>query len=66
MYTKSWSTFQVVVLLKGSLLSNDDSNVNENVKKAMGLDLQNNNFAQASRFFLHFFAVTARLRRENA
>ena len=27
---------------------------------------QNNNFARASRFFVHFFAVTARLRRENA
>ena len=27
---------------------------------------QNNNFARASRFFLHFFAVTARLRRKNA
>ena len=27
---------------------------------------QNNNFARAPRFFVHFFAVTARLRRENA
>ena len=27
---------------------------------------QNNNSAHASRFFIHFFAVTARLRRENA
>ena len=33
----------------------------ENVKKK-----QNNNFARASRFFLHFVAVFARLRRENA
>ena len=33
----------------------------------MGLDRENNNFAHASRFFsLHFFAVTAQLRRENA
>ena len=33
----------------------------------MGLDRQNNNFAHARRFFsLHFFAVTAQLRRENA
>ena len=30
------------------------------------LTSQNNNFAHASRFFVHFFAVTARLRRENA
>ena len=39
MYTKSWSTCQVVVLLKGSLLSNDDSDVNDNVKKSNRLRL---------------------------
>ena len=49
--------------LLGSL-SNDD--INENGKKAIGLDWQNNNFARASRFFVHFFAVTARLRHEDA
>ena len=27
---------------------------------------QNNNFARASHFFVHFFTVLARLRRENA
>ena len=27
---------------------------------------QNNNFARASHFFVHFFPVFARLRRENA
>ena len=27
--------------------------------------LKNNNFARASRFLVYFFAVTARLRREN-
>ena len=53
------------VTLIGSL-SNDDGDVNENGKKAIDLDLQNNNFTRASRFFVHFFAVTARLRRENA
>ena len=31
-----------------------------------GLNKQNNNSARESRFFVHFFAVTARLRRENA
>jgi len=46
-------------------LSNDDVDVNENVKKAIGLDWQNNNFARASRFFVHFFALTTRLRRES-
>ena len=42
-------------------LSNDDGDVNENGKKAIGLVWQNNDF------FVHFFAVAARLRRrENA
>ena len=35
-------------------------------KKAMDLDKQNNNFARASRFFVHFSAVVARLQRETA
>ena len=51
----------------GSLSNDDgDSDGNDNGKKAMGLDWQNNNFARASRFFVHFFAVAARLHRENA
>ena len=40
-------------------LNNDDGDDNENSKT---LDWQNNNFARASRFFVHFFVV-ARLRR---
>ena len=45
----------------------DDGDGNGNVKKkTIGYDLQNNNFTSASRFSVHFFAVTARLRRENA
>ena len=32
---------------------------NNNGKKAMGLDWQNNNFAGASRSFVHFLAVIA-------
>ena len=47
-------------------LSNDDGDGNENGKKAKGLDWQNNNFARALRFFVHFFAVAARLQRESA
>ena len=35
-----------------------------NSKKAIGLDWQKNNFARASRFFVHFLAVVARLRHE--
>ena len=55
---------------KRELKSNDDddSNGNMNGKKAIliGLDWQKNDFPRASRFFLHFFAITARLQRENA
>ena len=34
-------------------LSNDDGDGNENGKKAIVLDLQNNNFARASRVYFH-------------
>ena len=44
-------------LIIGSL-SND--NGDGNGKKAIGLDKQNNSFARASRFFVHFVAVVAR------
>ena len=37
-------------------LSNDDGDGNENGKKAIGFDQWNNNFARASRFFVHSFA----------
>ena len=45
-------------------LSNYDGEVNENGKKSIDLDKQNNNFAGASRFFVRFSAVVARLQRE--
>ena len=54
-----------IVATLGSL-NNDDGDGNENGKKAIGLDKQNINFARASRFFVHFFAVAARLQRESA
>ena len=47
-------------------LSNDDGDGNENGNKAIGFDWQKNNFARASRFFVHFFAVAAGLQRESA
>ena len=58
----------VRVLFLARTLSNDDDDGGgkENGKKAIGLDWQDNNFARASRFFVHFFAVTARLRRETS
>ena len=53
------------MLLQGTL-NNDDGDSNENGKKAIALDWQNNNFARASRFFEHFFAVVARLQLETS
>ena len=49
-------------------LSNVEGDVYEIVKKSdkFKYKKQNNNFARASRFIVHFFAVTARLRRESA
>ena len=35
-------------------------------QKSNRFNNQNNSFSRASRFFVHFFAVAARLRRENA
>ena len=48
-----------------NLLNNDGGDVNENGKKVIGLDWQNNNSARVSRFFLHFFSLVARLRQLN-
>ena len=42
-------------------LANNDGDVNENGKKVIGLDWQNNKSAHASCFFVNFFAVTTRL-----
>ena len=51
----------------GSSCNDDgDGDGNENGKKALGLDKQNNNFARASRFFVHLIAVFAGLQRETA
>ena len=47
-------------------LRNDDDDSNENGTKEIGLDKENNNFARATRFFVHFFAAIARLQRETA
>ena len=46
----------------GSLRNDDgDGDGNENGKKAIGLDKENNNFARASRFFVQFLAVVVQL-----
>ena len=46
--------------------SNDDGDGNQDVKKAIGLLGKTTTFARASRFFVHFSTVLARLRRKNA
>ena len=46
-------------------LSNDDGDANENGKKAIGLDWQNNDSACASHVFVDFLAVTAQVQCEN-
>ena len=56
---------RILDIYRQPLLRSDDEDDNENVKKGKRFNNQNN-FARASRFFVHFFAVTARLRRENA
>ena len=53
-----WVAFVLRDWTIGSL-TNDDSDGSDNGKKAIGLDMQSNNFARASRFFVHFAAVTA-------
>ena len=55
----------VAVVVAGSF-SNDDGDGNQDVKNSNRFITQNNNFARASRFFVHFFTGLARLRRENA
>ena len=38
----------------------------QTAKKKIGLDWHKNNFARASRFFIHFLAVVAQLRHETS
>ena len=53
--------------LLGSFSNDDDGgDSNDSAKERNGFVKQNNNLARASRFFVHFFAVIARLWRENA
>ena len=55
------------MIYSNQLVMLNDGDGNENgKKKTIGLDWQNNNFARASRFFVHFFAVASRLTRKGA
>ena len=67
--TPSWHWDVLNVIVIGTLRS-DDGHGNGNDTKAIGLISKTTNFAPILHvhraFFVHFFAVTARLRRENA
>ena len=55
----------MVALFLDENKTNDDGDGKENGKKYM-FTLTNNNFARASRYFVHFFAVVAPLRHETS
>ena len=58
-------TVVLLIMIIGTL-RNYDGDGNENVKKNNRFNEQNNNFARASRFFVHFFVIPAQVRREMA
>ena len=66
MSERPFSLLLQVLRRTGRSLSNDDGDINENGKKSIGLEWQNNNFARESLFFVNFFAIVARLRRETS
>ena len=63
---KGFYRYLTMALTERSLLATTTATSLRTAKKAIGLDWQNSNFAGASRLSVHFFAVTARLRGENA
>ena len=54
------------IKLSTGSLSNDDADGNENGKKAIGLISKTTTLHVHHASFVHFFAVVARLQRENA
>ena len=60
-----WRHVTMVTLFLDVNKTNDDGDSKENGKKYMFI-LTNNNFARASRYFVHFFAVVAPLRHETS
>ena len=61
-YTNSDALISPVSVHVSLSKDDGDGDGNENGKKAIGSDRQKNNLARESRFFVHFFAVVARLR----
>ena len=66
MSERLFSLLLQVLRRTGRSLSNDDGDINENGRKSIGLEWQNNNFPRESLFFVNFFAIVARLRRETS
>ena len=63
----SEGTVTTVQVVETSVTVNNSRKLKQRGRqKTIGLDWKNNNFTRALRFFVHFFAVTERLRRENA
>ena len=56
----------MVALFLDDKETNDSVDGKENGKKVIGFCRQNNNFARASRYFVHFFAVVAPVRHETS
>ena len=63
---KVWRHFTIVALFLDNNKTNDDGDGRRTAKKAKGFYLQNNKFARASLYFVHFFAVVAPLRHETS
>ena len=56
----------MVALFLDDNKTNDDGDGRRTAKKVKGFYWQNNKFARASRYFVHFFAVVAPLRHETS
>ena len=63
--TPTWALFHCLGTPIG-ILRSDDGDVNGNAEKTIGLISKTTILRVHHAFFVHFFAVTARLRRENA
>ena len=56
----------MVTLFLDDNKTNDDGDDKENCKKYVYTNKQQLNFARASRYFVHFFAIAASLRHETS
>ena len=66
MERRTVTSVTMAALLLDENKTHDDGDDKENGKKVIGFYYQNNNFARASRYFVHFFAVVAPLRHKTS